>query len=189
MRIAVYTVITGLSDNLKFIEEKEFLKEADFYLISSQVSTNHQYKTIWARVQGGEERLISRKYKFLCHKYLPDYDFHIYMDGTFKLNESPRRLIEKYMPYHNLALFKHPYRNTLKEEVEYCIAQGKFKEEDIAGLLAEISRSGYPEDYLLTENGVLIRKNKPKIREFNNYCWGKFRQYPFRDQAFFSYAL
>jgi hypothetical protein len=189
MKIAVYTVITGTYDVIKFVEQREFVKEADFYLFSNSQTTNYQYRTIPIRERVGNPRIISRKYKFLSHKYLPDYDYHIYIDGSTRLNESPLKLIEKYMAHSAIATFKHPYRSTIFEEIEFCIQHGHFKRERIGELLREIEMSGYPRDFVLRENSVIIRKNKPYMRAFNDFCWATFREYPYRDQIFFCYAL
>jgi len=69
-----------------------------------------------------------REYKILSHEVIPDADITLYHDGNFRLLVSPFSLIERYLQEADIALFPHPERNSVYDEIEACARFGKDNE-------------------------------------------------------------
>ena len=69
-------------------------------------------------------RLQAKIPKMLAHELNPGYDYYIWLDGTIAMTQpdSITWLIEKCLD-HDMALFQHPFRRSIKEEAEYCYAE------------------------------------------------------------------
>lgn len=187
MKIVVYTVIVGESDNLKPIN-KDYLSKADFYFFTDKPIAGTDYKTIGIKIETNTPRQQSRLYKMVPNRYFKDYDYHIYLDGSFELMESPDALINKYLKEHDLAVFEHPYRFGLYEEADYCAFFKKELKDKINKQMEFIMSEGYPFGNGLTENGVILRRNNEKVREFNEFWFKHYTEFSTRDQLCFCYC-
>ncbi|HEY7270479.1 MAG TPA: glycosyltransferase domain-containing protein, partial [Dehalococcoidia bacterium] len=120
MRIAVYTSITGRKDHLK--EEQNF-QGADFIAFTDI----HKPATGWQiREPCGDFADPNRNakiHKVLAHKYLLDYDYSLWIDGTVRLVQPVEELIDRYLTHADLALFGHHARPSAYVEAETCIAR------------------------------------------------------------------
>lgn len=188
MKIAVYTVIVGLYDMIKPIKT-EFLQDADFFLFSDIMGTNPGYKTISISKTHEDSRVESRKYKMLPNRYLPGYDYYLYLDGTMELLASPRKLVEKYLQDKNIAIFNHPYRKTLFEEFYYCYFWKPEIRKNMEEMMQFFLTEGVPEATPLTENGVILRRNTEETRTLDGFWWNIFEKFPTRDQLSLPYCL
>ena len=188
MKIAVYTVIIGLYDMPKPINN-EFLKEADFFLFADRVTTNYNYKIIHVNTNGESNKMVSRRYKMLPHRYLPGYDYHIYLDGSITLIASPLELVNKYMDKNDIVTFRHFERKSIYEEAAVCYAVNLADPGDIMSQVRFLQDHGYPENNGLSETGVTIRKNTHNIIDLNELWWSMFQLFPTRDQLSFNFCL
>ena len=187
MNIAVYTVIIGKFDRLKSIKS-EFKNQADYYLFTDQDIETDDYTVRKVVNESRNNRRESRKYKICPHLYLPDYDYWLYMDGSFDLLASPRGLINKYMSEHDLTVFKHPWYDCLYREFEVCTSFKMITEGNAKRQRDFYISEGYPRHNGLTENGVILRRNTEQIRNFNDFWYGIYQQYNPRDQLSFCYC-
>ena len=62
--------------------------------------------------------------KMLAHELAPGYDYYIWLDGSIALSNSSSVswLVER-CANHDMALFRHPYRQRIEDEAEYCQAE------------------------------------------------------------------
>lgn len=188
-KIAVYTVITGMYDMPKPVNPS-FCEDADFFLFTDNIETSYNYKIINVDACYGENaKIVSRRYKMLPHRYLPGYDYHIYLDGSIVLLSSPSSLIDKYMRQESIVTFKHFERQCIYEEAAVCYA---VKLADPGAIFAQVrflQDQGYPINNGLSETGVIIRKNTDQISSLNELWWSIFQLYPTRDQLSFNFCL
>lgn len=187
MRIAVYTTIIGDFDRPNPINEP-YAKEADFYLFTNADIKLNNYNIIKISAEDDNPRRYSRKFKMCPHRYLPDYDYWIYLDGNIELLESPKRLIKKYLHGgYEIAVLKHPWRNCIYEEFDQCVNLGYVPEAQAEKQMQLIKDEGYPKDNGLTENGVMLRRNTELISNFGNHWLEFYNQHTQRDQLSFCY--
>ncbi len=187
MKIAVYVTLFGEKDSLKKIPE-EVRGEADYFLYTDCITESQDYKIIHVDLNGENPRRLSRRYKLSPHKYLPEYDYHIYLDASIDIRVSPEYMINKYLTNHDIAVLKHPWRDCVYMEMRECL-RINVADWDKTHEQARFYRYvKYPENNGLTENGVIIRRNTYIIREFNEFWEFMYYSFSERDQFSFCYC-
>ena len=187
MKIAVYTVITGGYDKPKPINP-DFKLEADFYLFSDVDIKDSEYEVIRLVMPELNIKRKSRIVKLLPHRYLKDYEYTLYLDGSVELLESPANIVKKYASRADIIVFKHPWRKCIYEEGRAVVDYGFSSREEVRRQLNFLRSQHYPRNNGLTENGVILRKNTPEINKLNEYWWKMCSIYTYRDQLSFCFC-
>ena len=88
-KIAVYTAFTGDYDSLK---EPDFVDEnCDYICFTDNESVESDlYEIIPMDDSNLDNNRKAKRYKVLPHKYLKDYEYSFWLDGTFKVKSSLR---------------------------------------------------------------------------------------------------
>jgi len=192
MKIAVYTFISGFYDSLKPFN-KEFNKEADFYLFTDtpQVPSGEsgKYQIVIVPILKGYERYTARYYKILSHLVFPNYDYIIWVDGTVTLKTNPRLLIEKYLHNVDVAAFKYPDEDCIYIHAKKCAAANRISISDIAPQMEYYKSVGFPEHEGLCELRVVLRKNTEEVKRLNTLWFDEYKKYLTCDQLVFNYCL
>lgn len=188
-RIAVYTTVFKNYDNLKGFD-KGYLKQADFFCFTDNLNINHPHE--WTLVQVNDvddSRFQARLYKALPHLSMEDYEYHMWVDASFYILDSPNYLIERYMKEHDVVAFQHPDRTCIYHEAKMCEIWKRETPYNVSKLIQYLQQENYPISNGLCETGVVIRKNNKKIREFNELWWQMLSGFSLRDQLSFNYCL
>jgi hypothetical protein len=188
LRIAVYTSVIGKYDRVHRVPE-QFTDEAEFYIFSDVDYSHLGYTWRKAGMTERTARRESRLYKISPHKYLPEYDYTIYIDGSIKLLRSPEYLVRRYLTGADIALHNHPWRDCIYKEAKVCIDNeivGRVK-----GLeqIEYMKKDGYPENEGLFENGVIIRANSEKMRRLSDDWQEIYDKFTARDQLSLAYVM
>lgn len=161
--ITLYTVIT---------DSKDKPVEQDWPIVSF-IDSYDKFK---------DGRRNSRIQKIMPHKYF-DTEYTIYIDGNMKLLISPQEIIEKYMKGYDMAIFKHPTRDCVYDEILKCC---RLKLDDVE-LLIEQAKYYEDHDYAkhkgLCEGGFIVRRNNKRTQEFNEAWWADYCRFSRRDQV------
>ena len=202
MKIVVYTAIFGQIDKLWSVrpvargkatyicfsdvprKEMGFWDGRHFLGKSSPKSPTwkvHQVK------QQDNPRRTARHYKCLPHRYLPDADVWIWMDGNVRLTIPPEKAIHQWL-HSDLATFKHPDRNCLYIEAAFCAKHGKDTANILQAQVARYRKAGMPARWGLAETKIMIRRNTPAIHEFNEAWWREIEVGSQRDQVSFPFV-
>jgi len=127
-------------------------------------------------------RRTARHYKALPHRYMPDADVWIWLDGNVTLGVSPDAAVERWLNG-DLATFDHWERNCLYDEAAFCAKIGK----DDAGTLTQQMRryglAGMPRRWGLAATRVVIRRNTPAMVALNEAWWAEIEAGSVRDQV------
>lgn len=112
--------------------------------------------------------LSAKTIKWSSHKYLPEYDIVIWMDGFLspfkpKMNIWYNHIISINKLDVDLMICKHPERKCLYEEIKACIKLGKDTQDNINVNLSLITNDDFPRDYGLFATWVFIRKNNAPL--------------------------
>ena len=135
-----------------------------------------------------QQRII----KICPHRYLPDYDESIWIDGAVDVLSDPNKFIEKFCSDSNKSVFirKHPSRNCIYTEGLTCIKLRKDKAVIVNPQLDKYRKENFPRNFGLAETNIIYRKHK------NPYCvklmdlWAiELLNGSHRDQLSFNYAL
>ncbi len=173
MRIAIYTAIFGKYKTFNLPETK--ISGWDFVSFLGE---------------GGN--IDAKKFKLLPHRYLPQYDVSVWIDGSIIIIDDIIPVIEKYLKEDDFVVLAHPGDHkhlSIYEEAEKCIQFGKGDAFKVKGQIDAYKREGCPEDREVIATGIIIRRhNKPNIIEFNEAWWNEIQKYSVKDQISFPYV-
>lgn len=188
-KVAVYTAITGGYDVLETpsIENRNF----DYICFTDNPNLTSDFWEI--RLMEDEEELDAirraRKYKVLPHKYLPEYDYSLWIDGSFDIISNIADYIQDYSQNHKLLAIPHEVRDCIYEEAEVCIKKEKDSPEIINEQMAKYEEEGYPQHNGLIASGILFRDHHdPEVIKLMEMWFDEIRNYSRRDQLSFNYV-
>jgi hypothetical protein len=130
----------------------------------------------------------AKEYKLLPHRYFPDYDVSIWIDGNIDVVGDLQPLVRTSELERFLA-FRHPERDCAYAEAEECIRLGKDAEAIIRRQMDRYRVEGLPARSGLIEANVLIRRhNDPQVIELMEAWWREILAGSRRDQLSFPYV-
>ena len=182
MKKAIYTVITGNYDTLKPIN-KYIGWDAICFTDDPTLSV-----TGWTmKVVPVSESPVyqQREIKLLPHKYLPDYDLTIYMDGNMQVLRDPSGLLRVFKG--GMMTKKHPKRNCVYAEGQACIEQNKADHDMIRAQMKRYIDLDIPVDYGMYEDAVIVRDRG--CVEFCEVWNEELQQQTHRDQLSIAYSI
>lgn len=132
----------------------------------------------------------SRIYFILPHKFL-DCDISVLISGEISITIPVERLVHEWLGDADMALFKHPWRDCVHDEI--VAAECRIKSPDELKILREqgkyYRKIGVPEHLGLPETGIVIRRHNRKVIDFCNDWWAEMCRWSYRDQCSFSKVL
>lgn len=170
----VYTVITGGYDKLR----KHFDVDGyDFICFTDNENLKSDFWEIRYIPDELKELSDSKKnrcIKILPHKYLPEYDFSIYIDGNIDIKGDINEYVRNNCTPDNGYIFigKHPYgRNCIYDEAIALVDLKKDKKETMFEQVEGYKKEGFPKNYGLTQNSIIFRyhNNSECIKLME--CW------------------
>ncbi|MGW7159265.1 glycosyltransferase [Paenibacillus taichungensis] len=188
-KIIVYTCLLG---EYEFVKEPLFKSDGVEYILFTD---NKNLKSIgwdirYIDIKLSNPRRTSRLAKILAHKYLPPHDVSVYIDASLEIKtEDVHSMVSECLNDKEIALFKHPVRNCLYEEVDYCVSQNENLLHDGTLQKQKYLKDGLPENYGLFENAFIVRKNTKAIQQLNDLWWSEYENGAERDQFSLMYCL
>ncbi len=190
LKVAVYTVLVG---------QKELLNDPLFYLDQSAptdldldficFTDNPELRSSTWTMRHLEHPLLpparlSRLPKALPHQFLPDYDYSLYMDNTVVFKRLPQRADLAEDGGYVFRAFRHPWRNSPRDEADIVAKSGLDKAEVVADQLRFYSGARSLDDIeQLTSGTMLLRSHHhPAIRRFGQLWWEQILLFSLRDQ-------
>lgn len=192
MKIAILTANLG-----KFDTEVENVFQV---LPKGLEYTFHRFKDEdFPPVTGLTPRFQYRIPKLFGWEMFPGYDYYLWLDGSFSLQhkQSLSWFLDRIVN-HDIALFTHPWRKTIKEEVEHIDLKLSVGSKYIVpryanGLHREMldviqNDQSFKDDKLFTST-AFIYHNTRKVQEALMTWWYYQSRYYTCDQVSMSYAL
>jgi len=142
----------------------------------------------------GNDRYRAKHWKVCPHLYedIEKHRYSIWIDGNVAVI-SPEFIEEcvRYLGDQAIALFKHPDRDCIYEEIEAAKIQNRLPDEGKARpQLERYRRQGHGKHAGLWAGTVIIRNNRhPRIQEFNNMWWREINEGSIRDQLSLPFVL
>lgn len=149
-------------------------------------------------------RLQARIPKCFGWQMAPDYDIYIWVDASFSLQnpDSVIWLIEQ-VEYDEVAVLKHPMRNSIREEADYLkkrLEQEKLGEKEpyvikrydnelVDEQLAEVFADKRYIDCILFASTVFVYRNSKHTQDMLKEWWYHISRYHCVDQLSFPYVL
>lgn len=188
----VYTCISGSYDSLK----EPLFVNPDFDYIC--FTDNKDLKSnVWDirpipnELSNYDNTRRNRNIKILPHKYLKEYDISIYIDGNITIKSNMNSFLNEYIKNNEIiTLYKHPKRKCLYKEMEVCKKIKKDNAECIDRQKEYYLNEGFPEDFGLSQNNIIIRRhNNPTCIKIMEEWWSQLVKFSKRDQLSLFYVL
>ena len=142
-----------------------------------------------------QPNLINRYHKIFPDQLSMDADISVYIDGNVRIKRDLSPLLSEFWKSEKIfGCFRHPQRDTIREEVDACLLLGKFKSAE-NGLSSEQLRfyaaDGFPMDFPLQVATVLFRRHDgPEVlSEAMALWWKQINIFTARDQVSLPYVL
>ena len=172
------------------MRENQVLDGADFYCFTDDKNlASNTWQIRLLEQHSPDPRRNAKLPKILIHKYLPGYEYTIWMDASFILKAPAKFMITKYLAASNIALFKHFKRSCLYDEAAECIKLNLDKKEVIENQINRYKAEGYPENNGLHECGIILRRSCKEVEKFNELWWQEVENGCRRDQISVDYCL
>ena len=107
-------------------------------------------------------------------------DYSIWHDANFVLRADPATMIAAYLKHADIAMFAHPCRSTVAEEVKVLLAEKIGKREEVLNQQTAWLHMGAPCG--LWAGGLIIRRHTKAVAAFNEVWWKHFKGGSTRDQ-------
>lgn len=179
MKTIVYSSIYGGYDT----PIKQIIKEKPI-LFTDQLTVDG-WSAKMKRVHKKNDRMRAKYFKCNPHKEL-DCDISIWIDGSGTIRDKNfvKRCIE-YLGDADMLAFKHPDRDCIYDEAEFCEMFEKYRHVDIMGQVREYKNMGWPEHTGLWACGLLVRRHNNRTKRFNKLWWEHINKYTYQDQLSF----
>ncbi len=190
-RGAVYTVITGEYDILK---DPVYVNPMFDYICftDNRKLRSKSWNIRFIEMPGGQKTdnvRLARKHKILCHKFLKEYDYSIYVDGKMQIIGDFDEYINRYSMGNPMLCFPHFARNCVYDEASACVASLKDDEKIIDEQIKGYRQEGYPARNGLIDSACLVRQhNDKRLQQVMECWWSEVREKSRRDQLSIGYV-
>lgn len=131
-------------------------------------------------------------YRALVHRLLPDYDASLYVDGNIRIID-PTAALFKALEQSGAALmlYRHPLRNTVREELAAVMSAGKVSDAERAKQeVEEYFGAGFPDNVGLGETTIIVKNHRhPKLDAAMGLWSDLFQAHLNRDQLSFPFVI
>lgn len=199
-RKVIYTAIFGGKD--KLIEPEFIPKDFDFFCFTDSNLKSDVWQIKKVKKFMEDPVRCARKIKILPHRYLPEYDISIWVDGNMQVRGDINQIIKNYLDKNDLAIYDHKKlvddsRDCIYEEADVLTQMaekgGKKYKDDPEIIKKQVKRyrnEGYPEHNGLISSMVIARRhNSSEVIKLMEFWWSELKQNSRRDQLSFDYAV
>lgn len=177
----------GGDKDIKGIVNQPEFENVDYKLFTNRPEVAND--TIWnvKQIDTNTPRLKAREIKTLIHKFVPDSYIWFWLDSNMKVQTDPNLIVSHYLKHHDICLMPHPERNNWYEEA-VMVMNGRDRKERVKEQVERYYDEGFMPTTLY-ETGCLLRRNIPKVQDFNETWWNEIKNGSIRDQLSFPYSL
>jgi len=177
-RKAIFTVLLGGYDN---IQAAPLYRGWDCIMFTDSDPVDSRGWDIVIVPKSSEPERESRRYKFLSHKYLTDYDIVCYMDANMNLKQAPPD---------TPTWFLHPSRKTVKDEMQAILNLKKSDNDTIERQKRYYKEEGFDDLQGLYQNGFFVRSHKnDAVNKLLEKVWETVSEHSYRDQIALPFAI
>lgn len=180
MSIVVYTVILGDYDELK---RPSVVEPGVRYICFSDRGYNcPPWEIEKCPRYFHDAKRDSRCPKILAHRFILNAEYSIYHDGSCTTAVEPWILVKELLGANDLALYKHPNRNSVYEEGAHVASLQVYKTLtlEINRQLARYKARGIGQG--LWCGGIILRRHTELVKAFNERWWREYLAGCMRDQ-------
>jgi hypothetical protein len=167
--------------------------------IAVYTATTGEYPIIREDIQCfGEDGIFAKpvmeakRYKILSHLFFDD-EITIWTDANIALRWPAAETVEFFLGDADMALFKHPFRETPWQEFSALREQKRFRlpwlQKQLQDQEEAYFKAGLPSDTPLYECSFLIRRNNERVNRLMEAWWAQICRWQWRDQVSLPYCL
>lgn len=206
MKVVVYTAIIGGYDTLN--EPKVKPDGVDFVCFTDRDMKSDTWDIRRVAPLYEDNTRTARKYKVLPHRWFPEYDISIWLDGNKLIVGDVLKYVEHLKEVH-IATFDHmkcfDKRNCIYQEAQAILDFGnsnnkrtpekgirnwKDNPQVIVDQMNRYLSEGYPKDNTLAFTcGMVRRHNIEEVRTVMEDWWTEIKYGSKRDQLSFNYSI
>ena len=187
-RLVVFTVLTGGKETLgnPFPPGSTGFERVCF-TDDPNLRSDH-WSVVHMESRGLDPERESRRPKLLPHRFLADFDWSLYIDGTVRLRVHPDTVLERYTTSaSSMTCFAHPWRDCVYDEAEEVIRLGFDDERRVREQMDHYRRLRYPSHAGLIAGTVLLRRhNDDAVLELHETWYEHVLRFSRRDQLSFN---
>lgn len=187
MKVAVITANIGNVDHCLGMPRQSV--EVDYFYYTEN--------TLPYPLSNLDNRLKARYLKSQSHRFLKDYDVHIWVDGRIKIegNNFVQIFLEQ-LENHDIVLYNHFDRKTVYEEMEYIIEQmvngsnyllSRYGNQQLIKEALFYKEKDLPKEFPLFMGGFFARLNNEKVNRAFDEWWLRQIEFSYSDQTMLSY--
>jgi len=187
----IYSAITGDYDFVRELKHKS--PEFDYILFTNNKKVKS--KTWDVRHIDNEDELsnvkLARQIKLEYYKYVPEYEFSIWVDGNIQISGDILRFLNTLpLDVSDFFIGSHPHRQNIMQEAQTCVQLKKDSHENLSKQIEAYKAEKMPFAHIpLVESGVLVRRDTKKVKKFCKAWFKQILKFTPRDQIAFSYTL
>lgn len=185
MKIAVYSALYGARDPLNPACLGDHHGCDRFVFTDNPDLRVEGARVIHDPLNGLDVNRASRRQKLRPERYLPDYDWSIYLDNNATLLADPAELIGELARDETAGFFafRHFLRDCIYEEAEACLLARRDAPDRIKGQMAAYRAEGYPAHQGMLAGPFLIRRHGlPAWQAFGEHWFEQVLTHSRRDQ-------
>lgn len=186
----IYTSIIGNYDDLK---DPAYVDDSLKYVCFTENRNLHS--DIWEMryidlPDAMDARHKIREFKLLPHRFFPEYDTSIWVDGCFEILGDLREYMMIYQKYADVLFFPHYCRDCIYDEGAECILQGKEEKGVLIRQMYKYLDEGFPIHNGLVCGGAIVRNhNVDKVIRVMEDWWREVSLFSKRDQISAPYVF
>ncbi len=205
MKACVYTAIYGDYDYLSALPQQTV--DCDYYCFTDDPLLQVEgCQTICnPGIPGAHPRLKAKFFKIMNHLLFappqkwwqwekseqPQYDFTIWIDGGIKVKSG--RFVEEILAYldqYGMAMFIHPERQCIYDELEVCLKLPKYLNCPLREQAEHYRRQNYPKRNGLMASGIIARDMRnEQLPRIDEEWWAENVNWSYKDQLSLPYVL
>jgi len=186
-RYVIYTALFGNYDYLNDVGETD--ERCDYICFTDdRLLESKTWKVVYVKPHLSSS-MMNRIIKILPHKYLEQYAASIYVDANVLIKKTPFFLFKNNLSTHDFWAYGHTVRDCIYSEGFACVKSRKTKCKPVIDQLGTYLREGFPRNYGLTANRVLIRNhNDEMVISLMDKWWFEMNNKTQRDQLSLFYV-
>jgi len=182
----VYTAIFGNYDKLNEIENPQV--DVDYFCITDGKFKSKTWQIMHYIPTNMDYCRAARYFKICPHRWFPEYDYSMWIDGNLKLRVTPD--IQTVLGEKTLAVSLHPSRDCIYDEIVACEELNKGDSLIMHKQVEYYKSLGFPSHAGLWETNALLRRhNDAELCALNDLWWEQVSKYSKRDQLSFPFIF
>lgn len=153
------------------------------------ITVEHRQPPKWLEPSKRSRTLWNRENKIL---FPPKGDhWSLYLDGSIIPKVPIKALVEEWLsPEVDIAMFRHPSRTCVYDEVDACVKRGKITQEEGKAARDHLERNGFPRGQELWASGIIARRTHVNSVQ-DTVCpeWWQLTKWIPRDQIWFPLVI